>query len=152
MLPAGDEGAHLQRLSPGEKLVPAAVPDIIGGDVAQRLMVALAVVVVHEAADRRPQFIRTGVHDQRHLVLHGAVHPLDLAGSLGVMGALRYQRLPVLEGECAGAPQTRWTTRKMGATATTTIPQRPSIVTVVSTPRATSIRPDRGKETNRNTR
>ncbi len=60
-------------------LFPAAVPDIIGGDVSQRPVVALAVVVVHEPADGGPELIGTGMHEQRDLVLQRPVHPLDLA-------------------------------------------------------------------------
>ena len=48
-------------------------------------MVALAVVVVHEAADGRPQVVRADLHHQRHLALQRALQPLDLADGLRIV-------------------------------------------------------------------
>ena len=68
-LASGRHGADVNRRSAGQNGFHPSVVDVVQGDVLQRLMVALAAVVVNEIGQRGPQLVWAGVDYQGDHVL-----------------------------------------------------------------------------------
>ena len=72
----------LEPSPPGQDSLLAAKVHVVRGNIAERFVITLGVVVVDEVRDRLLQFRRRFPHDQVDLLFAGSVVPLNLAVGL----------------------------------------------------------------------